>query len=277
MSIFITNRFFDESIYAVVFSVSLWWSIFGYKYFEYWVLKRKNYKATLLYRKKIIPYIEYGGFKVLSKAAESITFAPWFLGIYFIEMLMLFFYVRNMSEFICMNQYLLFGCVGLFFHWKDAINCFKIFVKHNSHLYVEFKKEDVVFSEDTGINYKYSDILFYKEIYREMSEDDLKNELILINQQIDDRGKLSFVQICLIPAILAIVGGIFSVISTMLAYDLDNSQDATGTMLEYIGLIIAFIIATLVILFLINELFVPQKKNLLMKKTIIEECIKSLD
>lgn len=284
--LFELDKKYAEYFFTFTFSLSLLWNVYLYKYFEWSATRYKKYDAKI-YNSKIlkIPYIKYNNVKVLAQSADSVSVDGWFVGnlmmfciTYFIS---LFFYGDWLFVFfslLCIG----FGSIGLIVHIKDVYNFKEIIKKRKLYLYAEFKDEDIIFREDSEISYKYSNIMFYRVVYNEMDLETLKNEFILVSQKIENDGIFKFIEKCAMPVILFVAGGVLSIFSTMLAYQVNSVVESNVAneinlideiLIGYILIIISFGVLLFFSFAFVYFIFKPDKKTLTMQKMIIEELI----
>lgn len=169
--------------------------------------------------------------------------------------------------------------LGLLFHLNDIKKLWKIGFGDRNLFYVKFMRDDVQLIETEGVKYSHKDVYFYEEAFRNYSIDDLRRELILIEQNISERNKTGFWVKYLVPVLFLITTSIIGIMNGLVVSDLSTEEYDVNSLMKYYFVLLFIIVIILLQIFLLKHFIFnsPQTKIVLQKlviNNILEKKIK---
>jgi hypothetical protein len=166
------------------------------------IIKRKDSNSILTINEIGIPKIIYSEYIILRKIADGnlwitkIIFIP--LSVFAISTLQLL-KIDNIKYSIIFV--LLGNLIGFVFQYDDIIKLFKILFGKKNSFYVKFKGEGIELIVNESVKGSHKDVYFYEEAFKEYTMDDLKRELIINEQDIENTNKKGFWDNYIVPII----------------------------------------------------------------------------
>ncbi|NYB74536.1 hypothetical protein HZF24_10360 [Sedimentibacter hydroxybenzoicus DSM 7310] len=260
---------------AIVFCASFFMSVYVSKFVDLKSSIYKEYNVKLVFNRFGLPRIEYNNVIIQRKIADALI---WASKVLVISVLMLFVTVLGFVLKLDLDYLFLLIIIGLIFgslfHLNDIKKLWKIYFGKRNSLNVKFVKDDVELIETKGVMYLHKDVYFYEEIFNKYSIDDLRRELILIEQEIYDSNKRRFWDKYIVPTLFLLTTSTMGFINALFVKDISMEiYDVNILMMQYSALISIVVIIIIQIFLAKHLLFNPPAKKLILQKLVIEAIL----
>lgn len=260
-----------DHLSTIILCTSFGMSVYFCKYFDFKSLINSKYDVELVFNRIGIPRIKYHDVFILRKIADTYIWPSRLLAI----LLPMLLAVIGRSVFNLGKSYLLLlpligTMLGFLFHLNDMKKLWKIWFGKQSSFYVKFMIDDIELIETEGVKYSHREVYFYEEAFRSYSIDDLRRELILIEQGLSDSNKTGFWDKYLVPVLFLITTSTIGIMNTFLAADLSTGTYDVNSLIKYYFVGVPIIAITLLQVFIVWHFIIsPPKSNLVLKKLVI--------
>lgn len=278
--LFFITWMLKDMLSATIFCIGIHCNTYIVKWLEYKMLKLSRYDVDFYYEKNFIPSVKYNNITILRKYADADLLGSKIMGFSFSYLVMLIIVWLLNGELLIydLNQYAIILYIGLVIslvvYYKDLINFFKIKFGNIKSFYVKFDQNNVelILSED--IIYGHREVYYYEEYFKNYTAIDLKRELIVVEQLIDNGAKIKFWDKCLIPLIFSVTAGLISSLNTVLAFNLSSSKDYLWQVIMFHMIFVSVLIAVIIMIFIfINTITKPARSNLKIQKLVLEDYL----
>lgn len=260
---------------TIILCISFLMSAYFSKYLDFKSLSNSKYDVELVFNRFGIPRIEYNGVFVLRKIADSYIWVSRLLSIS-VPMLiaMIGRYMFKLGESYLLILPLIGTIFGLLFHLNDIKKLWKICFGNRDSLYVKFMRDDVELIKTKGVKYSHKDVYFYEEVFRSYSIDDLRRELILIEQELSDSNKTGFWDKYLVPVLFLITTSTIGIMNALVIADLSTEKYDVSILMKYYFVSVFIIVIILLQIFLFKHfIFNPPPKKLVLQKHVIQNIL----
>jgi hypothetical protein len=250
-------------------------SVYFSKYFDFKSFINSKYDVKLVFNKFGIPRIEFNDVFVLRKIADSYIWASRLLAI----SIPMVFAIIGHSIFKLGESYLLIlpllgTMLGLLFHLNDIKKLWKIGFGDRNSFYVKFMRDDVQLIGTEGVKYSHKDVYFYEEAFRNYSIDDLRRELIIIEQNISEMNKTGFWDKYLVPVLFLITTSIIGIMNALVVSDLSTEKYDVNYLMKYYFVLLFIIVIILLQIFLLKHfIFNPPQTKMVLQKLVINNIL----
>lgn len=271
-SVKLTNKFS-----AIIICLSFVLSAYYSKYFDYISFKNSNYEVMITCGKFGIPRLKFQKVQVLRKIADSYIWASK------VSALAFSMAIGSIGNIVLKTQneriwvYSIIGAfLGCLFHTNDIKKMFKIWFGKRDSFYVQFLDKDVELIKTEGVMYLHREVYFYEEAFKNYSKDDLKRELILVEQNIHNMNQSRFWDKYLLPIIFIFITTVYGVINSMFIFDISSLNVNVSHLLKQYLISLAIIALIILPIFIVKHfMLTPPKSNMIVKKMILEDLLKN--
>lgn len=220
-----------------------------------------------------VPRLRFDNVKIIRTIAGSYIWASKLIA--FFMSFLIAVILKPYDKSICV--YPLIGVfIGSLFHLKDLQGLYIIWFGKRDSLYVQFLDTGVELIKTEGVKYSHREVYFYEETYKAYKIDDLRRELILSEQEINDNNRVGIWDRYLLPIILIFASSVFGIINSTYVVDLtSNNFDSELLLVQYLGILLTVTLLITLIFLIKHFICSPPKSNLIVKKMVLEDLLKS--